>query len=113
MRYDLLAHGWSLDQVGGELSLVDATCIIFEQPPDRSAVWRAQAPEDHARSLVTHRLETIAVLLANQNAQEESDVVHRYDDLFSDPAPVVDDADMAAHLAEIDRLMGVSMKGGA
>ena len=64
VRYDLLRHGFRLEDVGTErLWWPDVLALISEQTPKESAVYRALHPNTYDEDKLVARVEMVSVML--------------------------------------------------
>jgi hypothetical protein len=122
VRYDLLRHGHSLDDMGTtRLRWGDAFAILSEQSSSESAVRRALFPKEYHQDQrhveILGRLEVIAVILAQNQAFLRNPeaplnmLPTRWEDLVGvdEPAADVEPAPGEVSLytfEDIDKMMG-------
>lgn len=110
VRYDLIRHGFRLEDVGTErLWWPDAIAILQQQTPANSALFRELFPDKYNRDLLIDRLETLAVLivrgqhlLGKQSDVDDSLLPNTWDDLWNKKKPDVP----LMTFSEIDERMG-------
>lgn len=105
LQYDLLKHGRRLDDLGTDrLWWDEAFVIVTQQPAEGSAVHRAEFPEEHDRTKLVDRVETLVLLFERDRQRRagvpEGDLPGMWSDLFAPAEPE------GMSLEEIDRRLG-------